>query len=298
MKLKQLAHGVFYISGRENIGVIVNGDRALIVDSGLEAETGKKILRLLEGEGLRLAAIVNTHSHADHCGGNAYLKAKTGAKVYAPELEAGIIQYPYLEPLCFFSGARPLPELKNKFLMAEPSEVDHVIGGGEARLQAEGIEVGIVPLPGHTPSQIGVEAGGVLFCADSIFSRETLDKHKILFYTDIGLQKQTLAFLKESRYKMYVPSHGEPAGDIGGLVDATLKSIEAVEACVWKAAGEGRTAQEILKAVCDRCGVRIKNIRHYFLMNTIILAHLSYLQGEGKVEAWVEGNGMWWRGRG
>lgn len=72
-------------------------------------------------------AIVNTHSHADHCGGNRYIKERTGATIYASEIESAIIQYPLLEPLYLFSGASPLRDLRNKFLMAQSSSVDHVI---------------------------------------------------------------------------------------------------------------------------------------------------------------------------
>lgn len=42
------------------------------------------ILRELDGAGWRLSAIWNTHWHADHAGGNAALKAATGAQIIGP----------------------------------------------------------------------------------------------------------------------------------------------------------------------------------------------------------------------
>lgn len=48
-------------------------DDCLVVDPGLEPE---KILAYLDGHGLVPAAILNTHGHADHIGGNAALKER------------------------------------------------------------------------------------------------------------------------------------------------------------------------------------------------------------------------------
>src|SRR5262245_25676544 len=45
---------------------------ALVVDPGLQPES---ILDFLQKHELRLAAILNTHGHADHIGGNEALKA-------------------------------------------------------------------------------------------------------------------------------------------------------------------------------------------------------------------------------
>jgi hydroxyacylglutathione hydrolase len=42
------------------------------------------ILKELDGLGWELSLILNTHWHADHAGGNAELKAKTGATVIGP----------------------------------------------------------------------------------------------------------------------------------------------------------------------------------------------------------------------
>lgn len=59
----------------ENCYVVrINGrDDCLVVDPGLEPE---KILEHLDSEGITPAAILNTHGHADHMGGNQALKSR------------------------------------------------------------------------------------------------------------------------------------------------------------------------------------------------------------------------------
>jgi len=52
---------------------------AVVVDPGGDAES---ILLLLKEDDLNLKAILNTHSHFDHVGGNAGLKKATGADIY------------------------------------------------------------------------------------------------------------------------------------------------------------------------------------------------------------------------
>jgi len=55
-----LDEGVGVIEGRVNLGVAWRGDRAVMVDSGLDRDSARKALRVLEGEGLQLVAVVNT----------------------------------------------------------------------------------------------------------------------------------------------------------------------------------------------------------------------------------------------
>ena len=64
-----------YIPGAVNIGVLRNGNEVILIDTGLDKDSGRKTRRLLEEHGLQLKAIINTHSHADHFGGNAYYLA-------------------------------------------------------------------------------------------------------------------------------------------------------------------------------------------------------------------------------
>ena len=74
MFLKTLSVGPFsvncYIIGDEGT------KEAVVVDPGAEWEY---IYQTIEKEGHQIRLIINTHSHPDHTGGNAYLKRKTGA---------------------------------------------------------------------------------------------------------------------------------------------------------------------------------------------------------------------------
>lgn len=83
MFLRTLPVGPFlancYIMGDEETKEVV------VFDPGAE---WKDIYRIIEEEGWQVRLIINTHSHPDHTGGNAYLKRKTRAPLLIHALDA------------------------------------------------------------------------------------------------------------------------------------------------------------------------------------------------------------------
>ncbi len=98
--------------------------------------------QILDKNGWHLAAILNTHSNADHIGGNRYLQGQTGCKVYSGGIEAAFTKYPVLEP-SFLSGGYPCKDLRHKFLMAQESDVVDFSDESFPK------EIEVIPLPGH-----------------------------------------------------------------------------------------------------------------------------------------------------
>lgn len=168
MEIRKIAGQVHYVPNPVNICVVYTKDSAVLVDSGIDENFARKLCRLLEKPAKFL---INTHSHADHCGGNAFLKDKFSVHVLAPEIERQIIESPILEPFYLF-GAAPPKELQTKFLMAKPCRVDETLEPGTLTLRD--VTLSIVPLAGHSPNQVGVAVDKILFCADALFGKELL----------------------------------------------------------------------------------------------------------------------------
>ena len=292
MELRMITDSVGYIPDAVNIGVIRDGSEAILVDTGLDRGTAKEILKTLEGAGLTVKAIINTHHHADHIGGNAYIKNRTGATIYASEIEAGLIESPILEPTYLFSGAAPLQGLRNRFLLAKPSKVDHVVTGN--KLAIGGVEVDIVGLAGHSPNQIGVAVDGVLFCADTVFSMRVVEKYKLPFVQDVVGLKESLRTLKASRYDRYIPSHAGAKEDITELADENLEAIHGIEAMVLEVLEEPHTTEGVLAGLCDATGLELDRAQAYYLNNTLTMAYLSSLQSDGRVRVVFQGNLLHW----
>jgi glyoxylase-like metal-dependent hydrolase (beta-lactamase superfamily II) len=214
VELIQLTDSAYQLRGGANVGLILAGDQALLVDTGLDRDTARKVLRTVESLRVRLVGIVITHAHADHFGGAALLRSRTGAPVYAPALEAAIVANPLLEPIYLFSGATPPPELRHKFTLAEACPVDALIESGEATIG--GVPFRAMAAPGHAPNQMMIAGGDVCFVADACFAPEILSKHGIPFYVNVTQAADTLASLSrlDGAYTAFVPGHGEAVASI------------------------------------------------------------------------------------
>ena len=81
-ELVQVSEKCYYINCPAKIGVyIADKDNVYLVDSGNDKDAGRKVRQILEKNGWHLVAILNTHSNADHIGGNKYLQGQTGCKI-------------------------------------------------------------------------------------------------------------------------------------------------------------------------------------------------------------------------
>lgn len=171
-ELVQVSKHDYYLQSPAKIGLVrLNDQDVCLIDSGNDRDAGRKIRKLLDERGWKLAAIYNTHSNADHIGGNHYLQAQTGCQIYAPGIERDFTCHPILEP-AFLYGGYPFKDLRHKFLLAQSSEAQELTPD---RLPT-GFEV--IPLSGHFFDMVGFRTpDDTVYLADCLSSQETLEKY-------------------------------------------------------------------------------------------------------------------------
>jgi hydroxyacylglutathione hydrolase len=129
--------------------------RAIVVDPGDEAD---RLIGALDELGLEVEAILLTHTHFDHVGAVAPLARHTGAPVYCPELEKGV--------LADIMSYVPWPG----FGPFESYDADELVAGGE-HLSLAGLEIDVVFTPGHSPGHVtySIPAERAVFSGDVLF---------------------------------------------------------------------------------------------------------------------------------
>jgi glyoxylase-like metal-dependent hydrolase (beta-lactamase superfamily II) len=127
---------------------------ALVVDPGLEPDA---ILDFLDQQGLTVAAILNTHGHADHIGGNEAMKQRFPD---AP-LIIGVNDAPMLlDADLNLSAPFGMP------VVSPPA--DRTVKEGDV-LEFSGMRLEVLDIPGHSPGHVVFVIGNIVLGGDVLF---------------------------------------------------------------------------------------------------------------------------------
>lgn len=125
----------------------------VVIDPAAEAD---RIIDTARSKGIaRIKYIINTHSHADHAGGNKRLKDKTGAQILVHQDDA-------------FNLANPAGYVLQIFGCEASPPADKTVTDGELiEFGRESLKV--IHVPGHTPGGIALYTPGYVFTGDVLF---------------------------------------------------------------------------------------------------------------------------------
>lgn len=281
----------FYIQTPSRAGLFqLNDAEVCLIDGGSHEDTAKKFLKILDGHHWKLAAVFNTHAHADHIGGDKLLRARTGCRVYAPGVECAFTRHPILEP-AFLYGGFPPEDIKRKFLLAEPCDAEYLT----PEVLPDGMEM--FELPGHFFGMVGFRTpDDVVYLADCLSSREILDKYGIGFIYDVKSYLATLEKVKSMRAKMFVPAHAEPAAEIAPLAEYNIAKTLEVADRICDFCREPVIFEELLKKLFDAYQLSL-NFEQYVLVGSTVRSYLVYLRAEGRMLAEFADNRLLWKSR-
>lgn len=288
MELIKAGEKTYYIKNPTNIGIYKLDDNNIyLIDSGNDKEAGKKILKIINEQGWNIKGIINTHSNADHIGGNKVIQDRTGCEIYASDIEESFVKYPILESTMLYGGF-PFKDLRNKFLLAKESKTKNI-----NELLVDGLE--FIPLKGHFFDMIGIKTSdNIFFLGDSLFSEDTINKYHLFYIYDVGEYLNTLSYLKNLKGKLFIPSHCKATNNIDSLIELNKKKIEEILDVIYKYCVENRTFEEILKYIFEKYLLTM-NINQYVLISSTIKSYLSYLYDNNKLTYEFIDNKMIWK---
>ena len=288
-ELIPLSERSYYIQSPAKIGLVkLDGQEVCLIDSGNDKDAGRKIRQLLDANGWKLKAIYNTHANADHIGGNRYLQGQTGCKVYAPGIDCAFTRRPILEP-AFLYGGYPCKDLRHKFLMAQESDAEELT----PEVLPEGFE--LLPLPGHFFDMVGFRTpDDVVFLADCLSSRETLDKYQIGFIYDVAAYLNTLEMVKSLQARCFVPAHAAACEEIAALAQINIDKVWEIAEKITALCREPLCFEALLQKLFADYGLAM-NFEQYVLVGSTVRSYLAWLRDAGKMNVLFEDNRLLWQ---
>jgi len=181
---------------------------ALLIDP---AAPDRELIDFIKTRGLKVHAIVNTHGHGDHIGGNPYFKAAFDCPIMIHEADAKMLT-DNKKNLSEYMGT-PLPPTPADRLLKDQDTIE--MGKDKIR---------VIHTPGHTPGGICLLIEKYLISGDTLFEQSigrtdfpggshediitaireklfTLPEDTVVFpghgpRTSIGLEKQNNPFVR------------------------------------------------------------------------------------------------------
>jgi len=187
--------------------LIQDVEQAILVDTGYWTHTEQTVALVKSAlKGRPLTALINTHLHSDHCGGNAGLQAMFPAvQTLIPPGHAAYVDSWNAEALSYMPTGQHCPSFKKSGVLADGDAF--VVGLKTWRVHAA---------PGHDPHSIIIfnEDEGLLISADALwqngFGVVFPEIEGIAAFDEVAA---TLNVIEHLKPKLVLPGHGAAFSD-------------------------------------------------------------------------------------
>ena len=134
----------------------------------------------------------------------------------------------------------------------------------------------------------------VVYLADCLSSRETLDKYQIGFIYDVAAYLDTLERVKSLRARMFVPAHAPASEEIAQLAQDNIDKVWEIAGRILSLCGEPRSFEEVLRRLFADYQLTM-DFQQYVLVGSTVRSYLSWLKDRGELEAVFDDNRLLWR---
>ncbi len=204
------------LGGRNNVFLLLNGERKMLIDTGIRLFR-KKLQRKLSQLGVcRIDLLVLTHSHFDHAGNARWIRERYHAPVIIHRDEASALETgTFILP----RGTSAIPRfLINSLavwlarrLSCEPCPCD-LMADERFDLMDYGFDAYILHTPGHSPGSVSIIADNeIAMVGDTLFG---IFRGSVFppFASDASQLVHSWGKLLMTGCKTFLPSHGSANG--------------------------------------------------------------------------------------
>ncbi len=281
-ELHHIKGNTYYIKGITNCGLYKLNERDVaLIDCGPK-EFGPIIEKILLDNNLNLKYIIMTHSHADHSGACLYLAERTGCKMIASKIERAFFRDSKLD-IGFLYGGYPLDEYDNRLMHIDDNKEIMALDQIPDGLQS-------FKLPGHHYGMIGIKTSDdVYFVADTLGSKELVDKQHILLIYDVKGYLDSLDFVESLNGKYVVPSHSVVTTNIKPFVEFNRKKINEIINILLKFLQEEHNCVECVQYIFGYYNLKISYNKYMLILSTV-RSYLSYLSNSKIIKNYFKDN--------
>ncbi|MBQ9180290.1 MAG: MBL fold metallo-hydrolase [Firmicutes bacterium] len=281
--MRKIAGSTYVIETGITVPVYFLSDKEVVLLDSSHIKYQEQILQEIEGAGLKVKAIINSHVHYDHVGNNDYFREHHGAMVITGQLEATIARSIPLVKTYYWTGT--VNQIAENYKVY-PMTIDATFAEEESVVEVCGAEFKIIPLPGHTPGQCGiVTPDDVFYVADALMDEDMMMKSKLPITMDWEVDFRTKEKIRDSKHAAYVLAHSGVFETIEEIVDknvedrmkrlARLKELLAAKDC-W-------TREELTQVLWDRLGLRTDRQVSQVIFTRNIECIMTYLVNTGEL---------------
>ena len=172
--------------------------------------------------------------------------------------------------------------------MAQPSDAQELTQA----VLPDGFQ--IIPLPGHFFDMVGFRTpDDVVYLADCLSSRETLDKYQIGFIYDVASYLKTLEMVKTIQAKIFIPAHAAACEEIAGLAQYNIDKVMEIAEKILGICVQPTCFESILQRLFDEFALNM-NFEQYVLVGSTVRSYLAWLKDAGRVNSLFERNRLLW----
>jgi glyoxylase-like metal-dependent hydrolase (beta-lactamase superfamily II) len=285
--------------GSINVYLVRTADGYLLIDCGMDTDACLQALaRGMEAAGAGwsdISEILLTHVHPDHMGLAPRLLELTGARLSMHAHDAAYLQTLIQTEryLAWADGVMREAGVAGEIIATirgSSNEIhkhlhsltpDRVLQGGERIATAVG-ELEVLWTPGHSPGHVCLygRERSVLFAGDQMLEQISPNIGWLPDCDPLGEFLDSLRGLERLDVELILPSHGAPFSGHREWIRKTI--AHHAERCARILAlldGASRSAAEVVNELWERILIPF----HYRFAVFEVLAHLEYLERQGKV---------------
>jgi len=231
----------------------------VLFDSGTESDPA--LLGLLDGRGLRVRAVLNTHLHIDHIANNEMLIREHGAEILATREE--------------------IEDQQKRGGLSYPVTVVENTG----KLVIDGVAFDVIPTPGHSRGHLAYATpDGVCAIGDSMMSSHMLRASKLPYMEDADRAILSMETLRCTDYGFYIAAHKGVAlrEELPEMVEENIKKeldlYDLLRSCLTEPMEMEKAIDKYLLAA----GIRSENMLKMYYVRRTAKARILALSSAGE----------------